>query len=109
MAFGSSATQETPKSIWHEIPDYDIVSSAFKLVGALKAKIELLEIEIDEIERKSRGGSRRADDIDTAKELSAGKRKELAQVKSELKIAEYDLEFLNFRRDIFKSVSFSSK
>lgn len=110
MGFGSGAIPDnTLKSIWTEIPDYSETAAAFKTVGTLKARIELLDIEIDEIERQSRRGSRKADDIDLAKELSAPKRRELAETKAKLKIAEYELEFIQFRKEIFKSVSFASK
>lgn len=111
MAFGGTAVPSGPpnNSRWFDTPDYEEVREAFSLVGRLKAQIEIKEIEIDEVERGVRRGSRKSDDIDAAKEASKDKRRELAELKSKLKIAEYDLDFLNYRKEIFKSVTFSTR
>lgn len=94
---------------WTNSPDYEETKNAFIAVGRIKAQIDLLEIEIDEIERAIKRGSRKADVVDIAKEASATKRRELAELKSQLRIAEYELEFLQFRKDIYKSLLYSSK
>lgn len=111
MGFGSGAVPEDnkPINVWSEVPQYSEVKDSFIRVGSLKARVELLSIEIDEIERGVKRGSRKAEIGDEAKEASKDKRLELARVKAELHEASAYLDWLNFRRDIFKSVSFSNK
>lgn len=111
MAFGDSVKPSPPEtaSKWHEVPDYTEVRETFNLVGRLKAEIEILDIEIEELERQVKRGSRKADDIDAAKEASKDKRIELARKRAELKIAEYDLDFLQYRKSMFTSINYTNR
>lgn len=111
MGFGSGAIPEEtkPTNVWSEVPEYHEVKAAYVAVGKLKAQSELLSIEIEEIERGVKRGSRKANTVDEAKEASKHKRLELARVKAELHEATAYLDWLNFRRDVLKTVSFANK
>lgn len=111
MGFGAKATGESgvTVSFWHTAPDYSETRELFTRVGKLKAQIELLEIEIAEQEREIKRGSRKSDIADDAKEASKDKRLQLARVKAALHEAEYDLKFCEYRKEIFKAVSFNTK
>lgn len=111
MGFGSKAViEETkPVNIWHEVPQYDEVKNCFISVGSLKAKIELLELEITEVEREVKRGSKKADDIEAAKEASKDKRRELAETKAKLYEAVAYQDWLSFRKEIFKSVAYQTR
>lgn len=113
MGFGAKAVDggksEDVASVWHEAPGFEEVREVFIRVGSLKAAIELLELEISEIERGVKRGSRKADDTDAAKEASKDKRRELAQKKAALYEAQAYQDWLNFRREIFKSVVFQTR
>lgn len=109
MAFGSAAVAEETKSVWSNTPDYDEVRESFVAVGALKAKVEVLELEISEVERSVKRGSRKADDTDAAKEASKDLRRQLAETKAKLYEAQALLDWYNFRKDIFRTVGYATR
>lgn len=113
MGFGTKAVDggksEDATSVWYEVPQFEEVKTAFIRVGSLKAAIELLELEISEIERGVKRGSRKAGDTDAAKEASKDKRRELAQKKAALYEAQAYQDWLSFRKEIFRSVVFQTR
>lgn len=112
MAFGDKAVPESRNpfvDMWLNPPNYESAKKAFTSVGRLKAEIQLLEGDIKDTERKARGGSRKATDIDSAKELTVEEREKLNQLKSELHKWEWEVKWLQYHADMAKTVGFSVK
>lgn len=110
MGFGSRATANTENpliQLWLTPPDYETSKAAFTRVGVLKAEIEVLEDRVKETERQIKRGSKKADDIDAAKEATVEDREKLTQLKSELHKAEYEIKWLDYHKEIAKLIGFT--
>lgn len=109
MAFGDTVTNTTSAGKWQDPPEYAEVRETYSLVGRLKAEIEVMTMDIEEIEREVKRGSRKAADTDAAKEASKAQRRELSKLKAALVVAQYELDFLNYRKDMLRTLSYGNK
>ena len=113
MGFGSSAVPGSGNNpiidMWLNPPNYEDARKAFMAVGKLKAEIQLLEGDIRDTERKARKGSRKAADIDTAKELTTEERERLNNLKAELVKWEWEVKWLDYHKEVAKNVGFITR
>lgn len=92
MGFGSAATKieettEEKTNPWRNPPDFYDVQSATINVGIIEAEIESLNLEISEIKREIKKGSRKADIVDEAEAATKEQRERLTNAQSRLAVA----------------------
>lgn len=115
MGFGSGAVPEEKSNrnpfvnMWLNPPDYESAREAFTMVGKLKAEIQLLEGDIKDTEREARKGSRKAEAIDAAKQLTAEERDRLNRLKADLHKWEWQVKWLDYHKEVARLVGFVTR
>lgn len=115
MAFGSAVTkiEETTGEVkvnpWNNPPDFSEVRDAIITVGIIEAEIESLNLEISEIKRQIKRGSRKADVTEEAEEATVYQRTQLTNAKSRLAVARANEKWFLYWKEIFKGTSFKER
>ncbi len=100
---------------WNELPEIDYIYECLRKRAELKARLEMLEAEL-KIEQskiakvKPRDTAARIIGVDE----SSGKKlldlqMEIAALRGDIGRTEADVEFNNYRKEIFKSLSFNQR